>query len=475
MNSLPPFEIKRRRFLGLVGALGLLAGCGDVALARRPQAEADLLADLELRSFYFFWETTDPRTGLAPDRWPTHSFASVAAVGFALTAYPLGVQRGYVSRSAAAERVQTTLRFFMQAPQGPEPAGRAGYKGFFYHFLDMQTGTRFKQVELSTIDTALLIAGALFCAAWFDGADARETEIRNLAEALYARVDWRWAQVRPPSIGHGWTPEAGHLGADYKGYSEAMLLYLLALGSPTPRHAVDVSAWGAWTSTYARAWGTEHGQTYLRFPSLFVHQFTHCFVDFRGIQDAFMRERGIDYFENSRRATYAQQAYAIANPEGWKGYGRDVWGVTACDGPADVSLNLGGRQRQFNSYAGRGMADHDDGTIAPYGAGSSMPFTPEISGAALTAMHQRYGKEIYGRYGFFAFNQSFTATDVELTHGRIAPGLGWVDKDWLGIEVGPLLACLSNHRDEGVWASMRGNAHLQRGLRRAGFQGDWLA
>jgi hypothetical protein len=398
-----------------------------------------------------------------------------------LTSYPLGVQRGFVTRGAAAARVLTTLRFFMQAPQGPEPTGNAGYKGFFYHFLDMKTGTRFGQVELSTIDTALLIAGALFCAAWFDGADgneaqvAQEAEIRHLAEALYARVDWTWAQVRPPSIGHGWTPEGGHIGADYKGYNEAMLLYLLALGSPT--HPVGAEAWGAWTGPYAAAWGGEYGQTYLRYPSLFVHQFTHCFVDFRGIQDAFMRERGIDYFENSRRATYAQRTYAVVNPEGYRGYGKDVWGITACDGPADVRLRVDGRMRQFNSYAGRGMggaAHHDDGTIAPYAAGSSMPFAPEIAAPALATMHQRYGREIYGRYGFFAFNRSFTATEQPLKHGRIAAGLGWVDKDWLGIEVGPLLAGLSNHRDEGVWKAMRGNAHLQRGLRRAGFQGGWL-
>jgi hypothetical protein len=472
---------KRRRLLKLAGALAL----GGLGAARRsfapplgaptaPGSDA-LLDDLEQRGFRFFWETTDPATGLAPDRWPTPSFASVAAVGFALTAYPIGVARGWITRAQARDRVLRTLRFFQHAPQGPQPAGNTGYKGFFYHFLDMRTGTRFGDVELSTVDTALLVAGALYCGEWFDGADADEAEIRRLAEAIYARVDWRWAQVRAPSIGHGWTPEGGHAAYDYKGYNEAMLLYLLALGSPT--HAVAADAWGAWTSTYADAWGAAYGQTHLRYPSLFVHQFSHCWVDFRGLQDAYMRARGIDYFENSRRAAYAQQAYAIANPEGWTGYGRDTWGITACDGPADVAREFGGRPRIFRSYAGRGMggAQHyDDGTIAPYGAGASIAFAPEIAVPALAAMRERHGRHILGRYGLHTFNPSFTFADVKLRHGRVAPGFGWVDTDYLGIEVGPLLTMLANHRDGLVWKTMRSNAHLRRGLQRAGFSGGWL-
>jgi hypothetical protein len=144
-----------------------------------------------------------------PDRWPTPSFASVAAVGFALSAYPIGVARGWVTREQAAQRTLVTLRFFASAPQGPAARGVAGHMGFFYHFLDMKTGTRFGQVELSTVDTALLLAGALHAQMFFDGANANETEIRQLAETLYAAVQWPWAQVRPPSIGHGWKPETG--------------------------------------------------------------------------------------------------------------------------------------------------------------------------------------------------------------------------------------------------------------------------
>ncbi len=483
-------DLARRRALKLAGATlgglaaGWLGGCGatapntasaDAPLSLPPLDNAALLDDLERRSFAYFWDTTDPATGLVPDRWPTPSFASVAAVGFALTAYPIGVARGWVTREQAAARTLATLRFFANAPQGPQAAGMAGYKGFFYHFLDMQTGTRFGNVELSTVDTALLLAGALHCQSFFDGSSATEQQIRRLADELYGGVDWPWAQVRPPSIGHGWRPESGHIANDWKGYNESMLVYLLALGSPT--HPVAADAWAAWTSTYDRSWGSEYSQTYLRFAPLFGHQFTHAWVDFRGLQDEYMRGRGLDYFENSRRATYAQRAYATANPEGWAGYGANVWGVTACDGPADVKREFGGRLRNFISYAGRGMGGpqtYDDGTIAPYGAGSSAPFAPEIVLPALTTMRERYGAQILGTYGFFAFNASFSFSDVKLTHGRIVPGLGWVDTDFLGIEVGPLLAMLANHRGELVWERMRRNPHLVRGLQRAGFRGGWL-
>ncbi len=472
-RNLPP-GLHRRALLGLAGAGALLGAAPSWA---KPDTDTALLDDLEQRTFSFFWDTTDARTGLAPDRWPTPSFASIAAVGFALTAYPIGVERGWITRTQARERVLTTLRFFRAAPQGPQASGVSGHKGFFYHFLDMKTGHRFGRCELSTVDTALLLAGMLFCRDWFDGKDQDEQDIRRLADEIYARVDWRWAQFRPPSISHGWSPEQGVLGADWKGYNEAMLVYLLALGSPT--FAVGADAWDAWTSTYNRdSWGSEHGQTYLRFPPLFGHQFTHCWVDFRGIRDAYMRERGLDYFENSRRATYAQQAYAIANPEGWAGYGKDVWGVTASDGPADVVREFKGKQRKFISYAGRGMGGahtHDDGTLAPYGAGSSIAFAPEIVIPALRAMRERYGQHIYGKYGFIdAFNPSFTFTDVKLTHGKVIPGFGWVDVDMLGIDQGPLIAMLGNHRGEIVWKATRRSDWLQRGLKRAGFSGGWL-
>jgi len=342
----------------------------------------------------------------------------------------------------------------------------------------MKEGLRFAQCELSTVDTALLLMGALHAQSFFDGAQADEARIRALVDELYGRVDWAWAQVRPPSIGHGWTPEKGHIPSDWKGYNEAMMVYLLALGSPT--RPVKPEAYDAWTSTYdEHSWGESYGQTLLRFPPLFGHQFTHCWVDFRGIHDRYMAAKGLDYFENSRRATYAQRDYAAANPLGWQGYSSEVWGVSASDGPADITLNYtttAGKteKRRFISYAGRGMGQYDDGTLAPYAAGASIAFAPEIVVPALMAIKEGH-PHTWGRYGFWdAFNPSFNYPDVRLTHGRIEPGKGWVDTDMLGIDQGPLLAMMGNHRGELIWQVMRKNAHLVRGLKRAGFTGGWL-
>src|SRR6266536_3600307 len=202
---------------------------------------AAFLDTLEERTFNYFWNLTNPQNGLTPDRAPSESFSSIAAVGFALTAYPIGVERGYVTRAQASERTLTTLRFFWTAPQDSATTGVTGYRGFFYHFLDMSTGLRFQTVELSTIDTALLLAGVLFSQSYFDRADTTEAEIRALADSIYLRVDWTWAQARPPAVSMGWHPETGFIPADWIGYNEGMIIYVLALGSPT--HPVAPAAW----------------------------------------------------------------------------------------------------------------------------------------------------------------------------------------------------------------------------------------
>jgi hypothetical protein len=477
------FSLDRRSLM--LGGLGLLAGGtaapmmvssgrsapGDVASGGGDDA---LIADVQERTFRFFWETTNPDTGLAVDRYPSPSPASVAAVGFALTAYPIGVERGYITRAQAIERVLTTLSFLDSAPQGPAREGVAGYKGFFYHYLDPVTGTRADESELSTVDTALLLGGVLFCEAYFDGDAASEAEIRQLAGAIYGRVDWRWVQVRSPAICHGWTPEAGYLEFDWRGYNEALIVYLLALGSPT--HAVDASAWGAWTSTYDGSWSSDFGLPHLAFAPLFGHQYCQTWVDFRGLQDAYLRARGIDYFENNRRAVYAQRAYAVANPHGWKDYGVDVWGVTASDGPADVTCDYDGKPRLFRAYFARGAAEHgyDDGTLAPTALVASVAFAPEIVLPAVNEVTNRFGEHIYSDYGFLdAFNPSFDF-NVPLQHGRCIPGFGWVATDYLGIDQGPIVAMIENHRSELVWRVMRKSAHLKKGLERAGFTGGWL-
>jgi len=452
-------------------------GCAATHFGGPPQRPGPMdfafMDEVAERTFRFFWETTDSTTGLAPDRWPTKSFVSVGAMGFALTAYPIGAANGWVTREAAAARTRTTLAFMLAAKQDTARAGAAGYKGFYYHFLHPGSGYRFERVELSTQDTAMLMAGALFCQSWFDRATPDEVAIRALAESLYTRVDWRWASVRPPTISLGWDPENGHLPYDYRGYNETMILYLLALGSPT--HPVDAAAWSAYTANYK--WGTFEGEEHLGFAPLFGHQYSHVWVDFRSIADSTMRARGLDYFENSRRATLAQRAYAIRNPAGYLGHGENAWGLSACDGPLDSTLVLAGRERQFRTYAARGASFTeivDDGTLAPTAVGGSIPFLPYETVTTLRHMRETYGEPLYGRYGFVdAFNPTFDEP-VRVQHGQVVPGVGWFDTDYLGIDQGPILAMIENYRSGLVWKTMRKNPHLVRGLRRAGFTGGWL-
>lgn len=450
---------------------GMVTGCAsgpaqNQTLGRKREVFLD---DLQRRTFRFFWDTTNAANGLARDRYPTPSFASMAAVGFALTAYPIGAERGFVSRADAAARTLATLRFLSAGPQGDAPAGMTGHKGFFYHFVDMERGRRFEQTELSTVDTALLMGGILFVQGYFDR--PAEREIRDLAESIYARVDWRWSQARAPVVALGWSPEKGHLPYDWIAYSEAMLVYVLALGSPT--HALGRASWDGWAAGLPKYWGTLYGQEHVRFGPLFGHQYSHIWVDFRDIRDDFMHGKGIDYFENSRRATLAQLAYARANPMGWTGYGDRLWGLTACDGPADLTVEVAGRNRTFRSYSARGPGDFDDGTIAPTAVGGSVPFAPEICIPALAAMAA--DPDLYRDFGFLDSLNPSVPPGVPLKHGRHVPGKGWYDGDFLGIDQGPILAMIENHRSGLVWDVMRSSAPIRRGLERAGFTGGWLA
>ena len=462
--------------------IGLLAGAdatsrpparGEARSSALSRPAVAFLDTLEERTFRWFWDLSDSTTGLTPDRAPTRSFVSVGAVGFALTAYPIGAERGWVTRAQAAERTLHTLRFLWQAPQDSGASGATGYRGFFYHFLDPATGHRFETVELSTMDTALLMAGALFCQSYFQRGDPREIQIRALAESLYARVDWAWIRTRPPTLALGWTPENGFLPYDWRGYNEALLLHVLALGSQT--HPVGHDTWDAYVRGYR--WGAFQGYEHVGFAPLFGHQYPHTWIDFRGIQDDTMRARGLDYFENARRATLAQRAYALANPGGFRGYGRALWGLTACDGPLDGTVTIDGRERSFRTYAARGASFTeviDDGTVSPAALAGSVPFAPTETVEALMAMRSSYGDAAFSRYGFVdALNPTLDA-DVKVHHGRVVVGVGWFDTDRLGIDQGPSLAMIENWRSGLVWRVMRQNPHLVRGLRRAGFRGGWL-
>ncbi|MCC4592390.1 glucoamylase family protein [Xanthomonas sacchari] len=435
-----------------------------------------LFEDIERRTFQFFWDTTNEQNGMAVDRYPSRPFASIASIGFALTVYPIGYENGWISREQAVQRTLTTLRFLRDVPVGPQRTGRAGYKGFYYHFLDMQKGLRYDQwVELSTIDTALLMMGVLFAQSYYDGDTADEKEIRQIADTLYRRVDWPWMQQRKPLITMGWYPERGFIQHDWMGYNEGMMVYLLALGSPT--HPIEPDAWQEWTRTYNKDWGVYYGQEYLAFGPLFAHQYNHVWIDFRDIQDQYMREHGIDYFLNSRRATLAQREYAIDNPMKWKEYGENVWGLTASDGPQNTTQEYRGEQRQFFHYRTRGAGlfeAFDDGTIAPTAAVSSIVFAPEVVIPATQEMHKRFGDFLYSSYGFLdSFNPSFNY-DIPLKTGRMIPNRGWVAGDYIGIDQGAIVTMIANYRNEFVWNVMKKNKYLRTGLERAGFTGGWL-
>ena len=288
----------------------------------------DLLDRFQRAAFGYFLTAFNPANGLVADTTRNGSPSSIAVVGFALSAYPVGVERGWMTREDAAARTLLTLRFFSNSVQSDAPDA-TGYRGFYYHFLDMHSGERVWHSEVSLIDTTLLLAGALTAGAYFTGATPAETEIRELADALYRRVDWDWARNGKATVSHGWKPECQFLHYGWEGYNEATILYVLGLASPT--RPLPEQSFAAWTSTYQ--WENVYGYDFLYAGPLFIHQFSHAWIDFRNIQDRFMSEKGSDYFENSRRATYVQREYAMRDPNEYGYYGRDCWGLSAGDGP----------------------------------------------------------------------------------------------------------------------------------------------
>ncbi|HKP65446.1 MAG TPA: glucoamylase family protein, partial [Casimicrobiaceae bacterium] len=377
----------------------------------------------------------------------------------ALSVYPIAVERGWMTRADALARSIAALRFFATSEQGPAPEA-TGYKGFYYHFLDRATGRRVWRSELSMVDTALLIAGALLAQRYFDGRDDEEIELRTLVHWLYERVDWRWAQNGGTTIMQGWKPECGFLHYGWEGYNEAIVLYVLALGSPS--HPLGESCYRGWTMTYQ--WENIYGQEFLYGGPLFMHQFSHAWIDFRDIRDAFMREKRCDYFENSRRATVVQREYACRNPHEFAGYDEKTWGLTACDGPTDDTPALRDDPRHFLGYAARGVPyGPDDGTLAGWGAVASLPFAPTVAMEAVRTMRERYPAMFDTDRYASSFNAS-VATD----------GRPWVSAGFFGLDQGIVAMMIENHRSELIWRLMRECDYIRIGLARAGFRGGWL-
>jgi hypothetical protein len=423
----------------------------------------DDLDKLQQDTLRYFLRAANPGHGLIADSSREGAPCSIAATGLGLAAYVVGAERGFLPRREAAQRTLSVLRFFRDSPQGEDPDA-AGHRGFYYHFLDMKTGRRTWQCELSMMDSAILIAGALSSGRYFSAAADDEREIREIAGFLYERVDWPWAAANGPVLRMGWKPRTGFLTYGWEGYSEAMLLYVLGLGSPT--HPLPAASYGAWTGTYQ--WENLYDIDFLFSAPLFTHQLSHVWIDFRGIQDAFMREKRSDYFENSRRATAVQQQYAVRNPMWFKGYGENCWGITAGPGPGFLKQCAeGGIERQFYGYVARGVPfGPDDGTLAPWAVVASLPFAPEIVLPALRHVRDAHPEALSEDGLLTSFNPTFDGGD--------GTRRGWRSPEHLGLDQAPVVLMIENYRSGFLWRLMRECPAIVTGLRRAGFRKGWL-
>jgi hypothetical protein len=433
---------------------------GALRLIAAPESDEALLERFQRAAFDYFIEFCNPANGLIADTSRAGAPASIAVVGFALSCYPVAVERGWMARAAAATRTLVTLRFFLMSEQS-EAADATGYKGFYYHFLDMKSGRRVWQSEVSLIDSTLLLAGVLAASVYFSADAHIEREIRELAAALYQRVDWQWAQGGGATVRQGWKPESGFYHYGWEGYSEASILYVLGLASPT--HPLSPESYGAWTATYQ--WENIYDCEFLYAGPLFIHQFSHAWIDFGGIRDEFMREKDSDYFQNSRSASYVQREFAQRNPHDFKGYGAKCWGISANDGPGFKTLTVDDIERRFFGYAARGIPfGPDDGTLAPGAALASLPFAPEIVLPTLRALCERYPHMTRESRLPGGFNPTLPGDGPQ----------GWVSEGYFGLDQGVIVMMIENHRSRLIWQLMRRCPYIVAGLRLAGFTGGWL-
>ena len=428
---------------------------------KETDAESDdaLIDRLQRAAFEYFISYTNATNGLVADTSRPSSPCSIAVVGFALSCYPIAIHRGWMRREEAAKRVLVTLQFFWTSAQSREP-NATGYKGFYYHFLDMEHGRRVWQCELSLIDTAILLAGILTAERYFD-APGDEAKIRVLANELYQRVEWAWALNDEHTLAQGWKPESGFLHYGWEGYNEATLLYVLALGSSS--HPLPSQSFDHWTFTYQ--WENLLGIDTLYSGPLFTHLFSHAWIDFRGIQDRFMRGAHTDYFENTKSAINIQREYAARNPRGFVGYARDLWGVTAGDGPSNQEKILRSRDRRFYGYMSRGVPyGPDDGTLAPWAMLATLPFGPEVALAGT--------RNLLNQYPQVCMNGRFSSG---FNPGWLENSELWLSEGWYGLDQGVLMMMIENYRTGLIWDLGRRSAVLRSGLLRAGFEGGWLA
>ena len=438
--------------------------------------DADLIRLTAREALHFFQNEDVFDGGLVADSARPGSPCSVAAVGFSLAVDAAAASLGLLSRDEARDRTLRTVRAVAAIPHDRADAA-GGVRGYFYHFL--AEGRRTWECELSSIDTALLMAGLLCAAGFFDDETADEHEIRTTATKLYENVQWPWMLRGDGRLSHGWRPEAvnrrrkghdrdGFLTATWDGYNEGLLLQILALGSPT--YPIRYENYQAWCAGYK--YQEVYGQHYFHCPPLFVHQFPQSFIDFREVRDGPGREYGLDYFENSRRATLAQIAYATANPHECDGYGPQTWGISASNGPGlmqSKQIQRDGRVFKFKGYTERGVpppaTEYDDGTLAPWAAAASLPYLPEAALAGVRA--HRAVALCREEWSGFMGSYNLTYVSDKCPHG-------WYDEYDLAIEQGPIVMAAANHVGDAIWDVMRRSEPVRTGLGRAGFRGGWL-
>jgi hypothetical protein len=428
--------------------------------SRTSDADEGLIERFQRAAFDYFLKYVNPDNGLIADTSRPESPASIAVVGFALSCYPIAVERAWMTRQQAIERTLVTLRFFRDCEQSTAKDA-SGYKGFCYHFLDMHSGRRVWECELSLIDSTLLLAGMLTAGMYFTHTDSAEREIRKLADDLYRRVHWRWAQGGATTARQGWKAESGFLHYGWEGYNEATLLYVLGLASPT--HPFSPASYAAWTATYQ--WENIYGFEHLYAGPLFVHLYSHTWIDFAGIRDKFMREKKSDYFQNTYRAIQVQREYARRNPHEFRGYDNVCWGFSANEGPGPKIAVIGDVERRFFAYVARGAPfGPDDGTLAPGAMLGSLPFAPEIVLATLRALCTRYPQLIRDARLPGGFNPTLPGRGPE----------GWVSEGCYGLDQGLIVLMIENYRSGLIWRLLRRCRYIARGLHRAGFRGGWL-
>ncbi|MEO6904224.1 MAG: glucoamylase family protein [Bacteroidia bacterium] len=426
--------------------------------------DTEMLATLQKETLEFFLKETNLENGLIADNTSYDSPCSIAAVGMALTCYISAVECNLFSRAEAVKRTHTVLKFLYTSKQSTE-SDATGYKGFYYHFLDMKTGKRTWNCELSTIDTAILVAGILTAQNYYLDDNEIESEIRSLADKIYLRIDWNWALNGSDAINHGWKPESGFLSYSWdKDYSEAHILYILALGSTT--FPIQSPIYNKWISTFELK--DIYGIKCYYAGPLFIHQMSHIWIDFEGIQDDRNKKDKIDYFENSSRATHIQQQYAIKNPLQFLHYSENGWGFTASNGPGNRTMMIKGVQRTFFSYIARGAPyGPDDGTIAPWAVVASLPFASDIVLKTIRHAIERLDLKKHSKYGFDA---SFNPTYPE----KGPNPNGWISPLQYGLNQGPIIIMIENYRTRLIWNIIKKSNYITVGLIKAGFTGGWI-